>query len=140
MAKSAVKNPQSPTTTTKPRLSSWSCPHSASLLVVYLQKISITEGLLYFQEQGGGQGGKKIFPIGSVPIYPHCSSLTRDYEVLFTTEFIRKPFHFVFEHKEQKTKPRREKGAMTVFFPPLTKNTTKDGKKPRCLTLRPRTG
>lgn len=60
MAKSAVKNPQSPTTT-KTRLSSWSWLHSASLLVVYLQKISITEGLLYFRG-GEGEQGKKDFP------------------------------------------------------------------------------
>jgi len=53
MAKSAVKNPQSPTTT-KTRLSSCSWLHSACLLVVYLQKISVTEGLLYF----GGRGKK----------------------------------------------------------------------------------
>lgn len=37
----------------------------------------------------------------------------------------------MLEHKEQKTKrTRREKGAVTVFSPPLAKNTTKKGKKP----------
>lgn len=79
MAKSAVKNPQSPTTT-KTRLSSCSWLHSACLLVVYLQKISITEGLLYFQEWGE----RNIFPIWSVPIYLHTSSVRREYNVLFS--------------------------------------------------------
>lgn len=64
MAKSAVKNPQSPTTT-KIRLSSCSWLHLVCLLVVYLQKTSITEELLYFKEQEESN----IFPIWSVPIY-----------------------------------------------------------------------
>lgn len=78
MAKSAVKNPQSPTT--KTRLSSCSCLRSACLLVVYLQKISVTEGLLYFQEWGE----RTIFPIWSVPIFLHTSSVKREYKVLFS--------------------------------------------------------
>lgn len=119
MAKAAVKNPQSPTTT-KTRLSSCSWLHLVCLLVVYLQKTSITQELLYFKEWGESN----IFPIRSVPIYLHTHSVRREYKghFSFNIQFICKSFHFVLEHKEQKTKQtQREKRAMTEFLHPLPK-------------------
>lgn len=124
MAKSAVENPQSPTTT-KTRLSSCSWLHSVCLLVVYLQKISTTEELLYFKERG-----KVIFSHYDLFlfIFRH-TSVRREYKLLFSFNIYLQTILFCAWRQRAENKTNSEKRELWLYFlHPLPKNTTKNGK------------
>lgn len=139
MAKAAVKKKK------KAQQQQKQCYHPVAVctqpdcLWFTLQKISIMERLLYFQERGE----RNIFPIWSVSIYFHTSSVRREYKVLLSCVLIFSLFASISfcsraQRTENKMNSNRKGSSNYIFSSPCQKH-YKEWKK-QCLTLSPRTG